>query len=113
MVAIAQERSLWRAFVTWMVAPVSFLTAFLVACGPDPTPPDVLANQVRAAIHADVRVAPYEVEVEVDEKGRVVLRGEVDRAAVKQIAEDRAREVDGVHTLLNRIEVRSRDERDE
>lgn len=96
----------WR-LAALVVVPLA-AGALLLACGQGPAPADVLRNQILAELHADVRIAPYEVGVEVEQvdPGRVVLSGTVERPEVKHLAETRARSVQGVDVVVNEIEVR-------
>ena len=82
--------------------------ATFAACGSDPDPTAALRSQILAEIHADVRIAPYEVQVDVErvDPGHVVLSGSVDRPQVRELAEQIAADVSGVDTVDNRIEVR-------
>jgi len=56
----------------------------------------------------ETNLNPYRVMVEV-QGDRAVLRGEVDQVADKQLAERLAKEVPGINTVENRIEVTDRD----
>ena len=66
-----------------------------------------LATRVRVALGEDPETAPYETIHVSYEKGAVVLRGAVDRAAVKRRAAEVASSCAGVPSVRNEITVRN------
>lgn len=66
-----------------------------------------LADAVRARLHQSGYLALREISCEAT-NSRVVLRGRVSTFYLKQVAQARAGDVEGVRLVVNRIEVRKK-----
>ena len=81
--------------------------ALLAGCQATETPPiadSYLTSKAKIALFADARVKGRQIDVETT-NGQVMLRGLVDSDAAKQAAEDIAKELDGVKSVKNDLEV--------
>jgi len=70
-----------------------------------------LTAKTKIALFADSRVKGHEVNVETKE-GVVMIRGKVDSDAAKQAAETIAKNIDGVKTVKNELQVVAPSKRD-
>lgn len=71
----------------------------------------VLKRDVKTALLTDAATESYEVDVEADEEGKIVLTGTVDSWTEKQLAGKVAKGVKGVTALSNKINVEYKQDR--
>lgn len=107
--SLRTARSVRAALATLLVAALAGLGAACDRSPPGPGKRDAaLINTVQANLSADLRIAPYAIEVRSND-GIVQLSGTVERTEIRQLAERIALESAGVCEVENAIVVRGED----
>ena len=64
-----------------------------------------IKKDIRDELHRDPRVSDRDVEVEVSTKGKVILRGSVPKFTAKRAADQDAKSVKKVSSVINELKV--------